>query len=501
MSLFFKKKSNAQVTNSNDSLPSLFKQLNKSEDFKQTKYINGHTNINFSIEFISTLVDYMVIQEDILPYLLKGNLSKLNDIHKLVPATQCLITSESDQIEEHLFTGWVLIRLEGEMESVALISAQAELGRDITQPEIEYNVEGSKEAFVESLDQNLHLVRSRLPIKELIVEELIVGTVTKTRTAILYIDGLTNMEDVNTIRQRIEDINFDQIQDSSYIEEMISDNHNSPFPQLLNTELPAKVASSLGEGKVAIIVNGSPFALLGPSTIIGFFGSLEDYYINWYLGTFARLLRIVGVTFSILATPIYVAVLTFHPEIIPKDLMAALISSRENVPFPPILEALFLELTIELLREAGARLPTKVGQTIGIVGGIVLGTATVEAGLTSNVLLILVALGALAAFTTPVYKISNTIRIIRFPFLIFAGIWGLIGINILTCFILAHLIQLTSLGRPYLEPIYPPRLTDLKDTIMRAPFFKQTSRPGYLHSQQSKRTNFSKKKRKKDIDE
>src|SRR5699024_687975 len=167
---------------------------------------------------------------------------------------------------------------------------------------------------------------------------------------------------------------------------------------------PSRVSANIVNGKVAVFVDGSPSALIAPTTLFGFLGSLEDYLMNWLLGTFARILRLIGIAFSIFATPVYVAVLTYHPEIIPKDLIGPLVSSRENVPFPPLIEALFLEFTIELLREAGARLPTKVGQTIGIVGGIVLGTATVDAGLTSNILLIFISLGALAAFTTPIYK-------------------------------------------------------------------------------------------------
>ena len=301
--------------------------------------------------------------------------------------------------------------------------------------------------------------------------------------------------------RELEEIDIDQITDSHFIEETIAGNHNSPFPQLISTENPAKVASDLTEGKVVILVNGSPFALLGPTTIISFFVSYEDYLNNWILATSIRILRLVGVSFSILATPLYVAILTYHPEIVPKDLMAPLVSSRETVPFPPILEALFLELSIELLREAGARLPTKIGQTIGIVGGIVLGTAAVDAGLTSNVLLIFVALGALAAFTTPVYKITSTIRLIRFPFLLFAQLWGLFGIVFCFIFFLAHLIQLTSLGRPYMEPIYPPRLTDLKDSFIKAPFAKRFKRPGYLQTQQPIRFQPRDTEKKRDIDE
>ena len=436
-----------------------------------------------------------------MPYLLEGEFHTLADIPNLVPTGQVVITSDTTQIEQKLLTGCILIKIDGEDKNVALLPATAEVGRSIDQLDIEYTVEGPKAAFVESIDQNINLVRTRVPIKELIVEELIAGTLTRTRIAILYIDGLTNIENVNTIRQRVRKIDIDQITDSHFIEETIADNHNSPFPQLISTENPAKVASDLTEGKVVILVNGSPFALLGPTTIISFIVSYEDYLNNWILATSIRILRLVGISFSILATPLYVAILTYHPEIVPKDLMAPLVSSRETVPFPPILEALFLELSIELLREAGARLPTKVGQTIGIVGGIVLGTAAVDAGLTSNVLLIFVALGALAAFTTPAYRITSTIRLIRFPFLLFAQLWGLFGIVFCSIFYLAHLIQLTSLGRPYMEPIYPPRLTDLKDSFIKAPFAKRFKRPGYLQTQQPIRFQPRDTEKKRDIDE
>ncbi|MEH7036339.1 spore germination protein, partial [Priestia megaterium] len=179
-------------------------------------------------------------------------------------------------------------------------------------------------------------------------------------------------------------------------------------------------ASILAEGKLAILVDGSPMVLTMPVTLVEFFSAFEDYFLPWHIASIFRLIRLGAVTFSVTITPLYVAVLTYHYQMIPTDLLATLISSRTDIPFPPIIEVIILELSIELLREAGARLPTKIGQTIGIVGGIVIGTASVEAGLTSNVLLILVALAALASFTTPIYQMGNTIRLIRFPFLFFA---------------------------------------------------------------------------------
>lgn len=474
----------------------------KSHDFNSFEFTNEKTKISFSLTFLSTLVEEKTIRECALPYLLEREFYKLEDAKQLLPLPDVQISTDPCAIEEKLLNGNVLLTIHGEANKFCLFAAVKDTARSITPPEVEFSVIGPKESFVESIDQNLSLLRKRIPIKELIIEEQTVGSLSKTRVAILYLDGITNKENVNTIRQRIKSIEFDEITDSSYIVQMISDNHNSPFPQLLDTERPDRVAAILAEGKVAVLVNGSPHALIAPTTLVEFFSSFEDYYLNWVLSSFFRLIRLFAVAFSILVTPVYVATLSYHYELIPQDLLSALVASRRAIPFPPILEALFLELTIELLREAGARLPTKVGQTIGIVGGIVIGTASVEAGLTSNVLLIFVALAALASFTTPVYKMGNTIRLLRFPFLLFAELWGLLGIVICFCFLLTHLIRLTSLGRPFLEPIYPLRKQDFKDSLIRLPFHKQSNRPFFLRTQQPNRfPEKTVKNEKKDIED
>jgi hypothetical protein len=237
---------------------------------------------------------------------------------------------------------------------------------------------------------------------------------------------------------------------------------------------------ALISGQVAIISDGSPYFITGPSTLFDFFISPEDYYLPWILGTFFRLIRIFGVIFSLFASSMYIALTTFHYEVIPRDLLEPLISSRKNVPFPPLSEVLFLEIIIEFLREAGARLPTKIGQTLGIVGGIVIGQATVQAGLTSNILVIIVAFSALASFATPIYKMSNTIRFLRFPMIVMSALWGGIGIFIGIVFLLVHITRLTSLGVPYIVPIYPLRGRDFKDSFIRPSFQFLNHRLRYL---------------------
>ncbi|WP_412176676.1 spore germination protein [Bacillus sp. T3] len=482
-------------------LEELETKLANSADYKKTECVNKETDVQFHLSFIATLIDDNVLQTSILPNLLECTFHSLEDIATIVPVADIQISKDVAMIEKKLFDGYVMVTLEANRNQFAFISARKEIVRSIAAPEVEFSVVGPKESFVESIGQNLNLIRKRIPIKELYIEQMKVGKLSKTEIAILHIDGIADKENVNTIRQRIQDLDFDLIADSSYLVQLICDNENSPFPQLLDTERPDRVAAILAEGKIAVVVDGSPHVLIAPTTLVEFFSSFEDYFLNWFLSSFFRLIRLFAVAFSLLITPIYVAALNYHYELIPKDLLTTLVSSRRLIPLPPILEAFFLELTIELLREAGARLPTKVGQTIGIVGGIVIGTASVEAGLTSNVLLIIVALAALASFTTPVYKMGNTIRLMRFPFLFFAELWGLVGIVYCFCLLLTHLLRLTSLGRPFLEPIYPPRTVDIKDAFVRLPFKKLSVRPSYLRTNQPNRFNTKKAKEKKDIDE
>jgi hypothetical protein len=464
-------------------------------------YFNEQAVQPYWVCYQTNLVDTKTIYEFVLPYLNKQAFENIEDVKQAIPIEDIVITKDVEDIKSKLLSGYLMVYLHQRDAKCALIRAPLHNSRSISPPEVEFSVVGPKEAFVESIDTNLNLVRKRLPVIELKVKEVTIGKLSKTRIAVLYIDGITDKTNVRTVLQRLQDIEFDQLVDSSYVAQMIADNQMSPFPQLLDTERPDRVAAVLSEGKVVMLVDGSPHALIGPTTLVEFFSSFEDYFLNWFVATFLRLLRFFAVMFSILVTPIYVAVLTFHYELIPRELMGNLITSRRVVPLPPILEALFLELTIELLREAGARLPTKVGQTIGIVGGIVIGTAAVEAGLTSNVLLIIVALAALASFTTPVYNMGNTIRILRFPFLLFAQLWGLIGVVYCFCVLITHLLRLTSLGRPFMEPLYPFRIQDFKDAQVRLPFSTLAKRPQFIRSSQPSRFNKKNAQQNKDIDE
>lgn len=480
------------------SIQELLSELKDSSDF--LSYENKVDSVTYYVSYYKSLVDRKVVHVDILSKLAK-ECSTLDELKDIIAVENVIISGDIKEIKNKLLSGHIIIQLHEDDKEGLLINATLQIGRQVSPPEVEVSVLGPKEAFVESLDTNLNLVRKRIHSTKLESKEFKLGTLTSTKIVVMYIDGIANEENVNTMIQRIQDIDIDTIIDSSYITQIISDNQHSLFPQFVDTERPDRIAAVLAEGKVVVFVDGSPHVIIGPTTIVEFFSAFEDYYLNSIIASCVRLIRFFAVLFSILITPIYVGVLTHHFELIPTTLLATLITSRSQVPLPPFLEALILELTIELLREAGARLPTKVGQTIGIVGGIVIGTASVEAGLTSSVLLIFVALAALASFTTPVYQMGNTIRLIRFPFLLLAHVWGLVGIVLGFCYLLTHLIRLTSLGRPFLEPLYPPRVKDLKDAIIRLPFSWQALRPIQIQSLETKKFNGKQAKQKRDIDE
>ncbi|EPY04971.1 GerA family spore germination protein [Paenibacillus alvei TS-15] len=452
----------------------LFETAKKSQDFKQFSLINEKGT--FMISYYSTLINHDLLQlavlrtfQEVIPVV---NHLSIDNIKTMIPIDDIVITNEPHHISLKLLKGYAVLKEKETDDHFALINlSDQQIGlRDQNNTENEFSVVGPKIGFVENIDTNVHLLRQQINTPSLITKEISIGSMSHTKVVMAYIEGVTNEQHVETVEQRLKEIDFDVIFDATQLDQMMTDSSITPFPLFLTTERLDRTVYTLINGQVAIFCHGSPYAIIGPSTLLDFFISPEDYYLPWILGSFFRLIRILGVLFSVLASPIYIAVTTFHYEMIPKDLLGPLISSRNNVPFIPVLEVLFLEITIELLREAGARLPAKVGQTLGIVGGIVIGQAAVEASLTSNVLLIIVALSALASFTTPIFKMSNTIRFLRFPFIIFASIWGGLGIVLSICFLIVHLMRLQSLGIPYIVPIYPFRPKDFADSFIRSSY-------------------------------
>ncbi|TCM90678.1 GerA spore germination protein [Paenibacillus sp. BK033] len=482
-------------------LPNLLhdlKESTKSADLLQSSITINHNRIHFT--YFSTLINQEKFHHDVLSFIpfSKGDLGqlRLQDLQAMIPLEGMKISQELDEVLKSLVRGSIFLQLDPHLHEGLIIdiSDQQSGLRDHNDTENEFSVIGPKVGFVESLDINLALLRRGLGTEKLTFEELSIGKMSKTKIVIAYLDGITNPEYINTARQRLSDLDFDIVFESSLLEQLITDNSNSPFPLFLSSERLDRIMYSILNGEVAILCDGSPFVLTGPTSLFSFFVSPEDYYLPWILGSCFRLIRYFGVAFSILASSFYVAILTFHYIVIPRELLGPIIESRSNVPFPPVLEVLFLEITIELLREAGSRLPSKVSQTLGIVGGIILGQAAVAAGLTSNILLIIVSLSALASFTTPIFKISNTIRFLRFPLIVLASLWGGFGIMIGLMFILGHLLRLKSLGAPYMVPIFPFRNNSFSDSFIRSSFTQLSNRFFTTRPLSTKRFNVKKNK-------
>lgn len=477
----FNKRKQQSPLQKEQSLEEVLSTAKKSSDFYRFSPSN-HEGI--LISYYKSLIDPKLLHECILKYLQEnhGDIQTLKDIKRLLPLEEILITDHSAEVEKHLHHGYALIQLSGNDSQCALVNIEnAALGqRNENQTENEYVAVGRNAGLVENINVNLHLLRQQLPTADLVFEEMKVGNRSTTMVVIAYLEGLTNPQFIRTVKERITNIDIDGLFDTAQLEQLISDHSASPFPTFASTERIDRVSYFLLNGQIAVICDGSPRVLFGPTSFFQFFFSTEDYYVPWIHASLIRMIRIFGVFFSVFATSLYVAVLTYHYEVIPKELLGSIIYSRAHVPFSPFLEVMFLEVTIELLREASVRLPSKIGQTVGVVGGIVIGQATVQAALTSNILLIIVALSALASFTTPIYKMSDTVRFLRFPFIFLAAVWGGYGLAIGVVGILGHLFRLKSLGVPYMVPLYPFRRKSLLNTIIRPSYVFLNKVPAFF---------------------
>ncbi len=349
--------------------------------------------------------------------------------------------------------------------------------RAISDPATENLVRGPREGFNELMKVNVALVRRRVKDPQFRVKYLKLGKRSVTDCALLYLEDVANPVLVDEVKRRIDLINIDGILDSGYIEQFIQDTPYSPFPQVQYTERPDRVAAAILEGRVAIVSDGSPNALIAPATLTNFLPAPEDYYERWLLMTAIRIVRTASLLNSILLPSLYIAFLNFHQEIIPSRLVLAIAGARAGVPFSAVVEAFIMEFTFELLREAGIRLPAPIASTIGIVGGIIIGQAAVSAGLVSPVMVIVVALTAIGSFAIPSFNVALSIRILRFPLMLLSAMFGLYGLTAGGILIVMHLVTLKSFGVPYLSPIAPLTLSGLTDTMVRAPAWQHRLRP------------------------
>ncbi len=392
-------------------------------------------------------------------------------------------------ITNRIMEGYTALFIEGEARAL-LIGTKGWETRSVMEPESEPVVRGPRDGFTENLRTNIAQIRRRVKSSRLKVEKIKVGLLTKTDIAVMYIDGIVNDKVVNEVRLRLSRIDTDAIIESGYIEEYIQDEWRTPFPQVLSTERPDRAAAHLVEGHVVIFTDTTPFALIVPVTFFHFLMAAEDYYASYQVSSVIRLLRLAAINIALLLPSVYVAIATFHQEMLPTPLMINIARAREGVPFPAFVEAFIMEATFELLREAGVRLPRPVGQAVSIVGALVIGQAAVTAGLVSPAMVIVVALTAIASFAIPNYMGAIALRILRFPLMILAASLGLFGVMAGLMGVLIHLCSLRSFGVPYIAPIAPLVKSNLKDFIIRVPRWAMFTRPRFAGYKEPQRQEY-----------
>ncbi|WP_375781861.1 spore germination protein [Peribacillus simplex] len=398
--------------------------------------------------------------------------------------------TDFQKLFNHVLSGDTMLLMDGSPKGIALGSRDW-VDRGVQEPSSQTVVRGPKDGFTETLRTNTALIRRRIKDPNLWLETKQIGERTQTDVAIMYLKGVANDKTVSELQSRLNRINIDAILESGYIEELIQDEVYTPFPTVYNTERPDAVAAAILEGRIAILVDGTPFVLIVPALMVHFFQSSEDYYQRADIATLIRVLRYLSFFLALLTPSLYVAVSTFHQEMLPTPLLISLASQREGVPFPAFVEAMIMEVVFEILREAGVRMPRAIGSSISIVGALVIGQAAVEAGFVSATMVIIVSLTAICSFVFPANSMAMAFRMLRFLFMILAATFGLYGIILGLIVMVLHLNSLRSFGLPYLAPNAPFILQDQKDNIIRLPHWSLLKRPRLISKNDTDRGDVS----------
>ena len=450
--------------------------------------VKGKTIPTFII-FIDGMINTDILDMAILqPLMLLSNMEikdSENDIenivkNRLLPHNQIKILREFSEIIDDVNFGGCGIFVDG-IDVAFTADIKGWKSRGVDRPNTEMVIRGPQEGFIESLRTNTGLIRKILKDASLIVENVTVGKRSKTPCSLLYVKDIVNDSLVEEVKRRLNGINIDYLIDSGELEQLLEDNSFLAVPQIIATERPDRVAAMLTEGKVAILVQGSPFALVMPATHIDLFHSSEDSYIRFPYANLLRIIRLCAVAMSLLLPGFYIAITNYHHEMIPTDLLFAIEASRERVPFPSLAEILIMEFAFEFIREAGIRIPGPLGSTLGIIGGLILGQAAVAANIVSPIMIIIVAVTGIGSFAIPNFSLGYAYRILRFVYIFLGAVAGFFGI---TAGLFLQGIWLTSaksFGVPFMSPLGPVTKGAAIDQVLRAPIWKQEKRPDYLN--------------------
>ncbi|QSO46740.1 spore germination protein [Alicyclobacillus mengziensis] len=468
----------------------LLKRINQSFDV----VIRHMPNTNLDVVFVSTIVDLTRVEERLLGPLTRTTRKRRVDVFDWLKNNvelSSIIKTDINEAAEALFNNHAVLCLPKEY---IVVGVEGLSRRTPDEPSTDVSIRGPRDGFTESLDTNVSLIRTRLKNPNLVFESFVIGKQTRTKVLLAYIQGIANQQLIGEARRRLQGVDVDGVMESGILEQWIEDNHWSPFPQLQGTERPDKTASALLEGRIAICVDGTPYVLLAPAIMLSFFQTTDDYSQRWISGTSLRLIRLFALLVSIFIPSFYIALTMYNPELIPLKMVLQLASTREGIPIPIVLEALLMELMVELVREAGNRMPQQMGQSYTIVGGLVIGDIAVQAGIVSPMMVVAVGLTALGAYAIPNYETAYVTRMIRFPMLMVTAFLGIIGILGFLLILIAHLSTLRSFGVSYLSPF--GQMTEFQDTFIRYPVQWSTSRPAtYLSPRGWLRRSMSRPKR------
>jgi spore germination protein KA len=464
--------------------------LNGDVILREFDVVVNNKAISAFIIFIDGMTDRNVINNDILlPLMLLSNLdikSEEKDTatyvrNHLLTHNQVKEVTEYKKVIDEVDFGGCGVFIDG-MDSAFAADVKGWEHRGVERPNTELLIRGPQEGFNEILRVNTALVRKILKDKDLICENIEIGEKSQTPCSLLYIKNIANDSLVAEVRRRLKSIKVDYLHDSGELEQFIEDNTYNFAPQMFATERPDRVASALTEGKISVVVHGSPFVLVMPTTAIELIHTPEDTYFRFPYGSFLRVIRIIGVLMSLLLPAFYIAITSFHQEMIPTSLLLAIEASREKVPFPSVVEILIMEFAFELIREAGIRIPGPIGPTLGIIGALILGQAAVAANIVSPILIIVVAVTGIGSFAIPNFSLALSFRMLRFVYIILGATVGFLGITIGLFIHGMLMVSAKSFGVPFLVPFAPKTFGKLANVLLRSPIWKQEKRLDYLNT-------------------
>ncbi len=442
-------------------------------------------DLHFCLIFCDGVTDKNVINQHAVKPLVESKTMQKDEnltdslMEQLVFINSVKVSEDIEEIIESVTYGETLLLADG-LSSGLLLETKGFTIRSISEPSSENVLSGPREGFNESLMTNLSMLHRKLRTNEFKIEISSIGKRTHTMIGICYIDSIVNKKILDEIKRRISKIDIDGIIDSNYISEIIKDKRLSPYRTIGFTERPDVVAAKLLEGRIAIVVDGTPVVLTAPYLFIENFQSNEDYYLNFIYTTFMRILRIVGYFLTVLTPAIYISIVAYQIEILPPALTINIASAQENVPLPAAVEAFVMLIVFDLLKETGVRMPSGVGQTLSIVGALVIGQAAVEAKLVSAPLIIVIAFSGLTNLLIP--KLAAPALIYKYVFLAFASFFGLFGVTICLSLFIINILMLTSFGMPQLISMGSLKFQEQKDNFFRAPWDDMEMRPSGISS-------------------